>query len=86
MLLRDLPIGTTADLSDFAVAWWNGRDVTYAFLRDDESGLIGEEFDLDDYQWGEWRETFSKWADSPKFSQRAEVKGWLMDAPPFEAG
>jgi hypothetical protein len=41
MLLRDLPIGTTADLSDFAVAWWNGRDVTYAFLRDDESGLSG---------------------------------------------
>ncbi|KAA0999041.1 hypothetical protein FVF58_42780 [Paraburkholderia panacisoli] len=86
MLLRDHPNGTTADLSDFAVAWWNGNDVTYAFLRDDETGLIEEVFDLDDYLWGEWRETLSKWVDAPKFSERAEVAGWLMDAPPYEAG
>jgi hypothetical protein len=26
MLLRDQPIGTTADLSDFAVAWWNAHN------------------------------------------------------------
>jgi hypothetical protein len=29
MLLRDQPIGTTADLSDFAVAWWNGHNVMW---------------------------------------------------------
>lgn len=27
MLLRDQPRGMTADLSDFAVAFWNGRQV-----------------------------------------------------------
>lgn len=27
MLLRDMPIGTTADFSDVAVAYWDGMQV-----------------------------------------------------------
>lgn len=86
MLLRDLPVGTTADISDFAVAFWGGRELTFAFLRDDGSGRIDEEFDLDDYQWSEWEAEFSAWAEAPKFSERREVLEWIKDAPPFEAG
>lgn len=85
MLLRDLPQGTTADLSDFAVAWWNGHDVTFAFLRED-GDEIDAEFDLNDFVWNEWEPTFATWAAAPKFSVRDEVLDWMKDAPPFEAG
>lgn len=86
MLLRDVPIGTTADLTDFAVAYWGGRQVTYAFLAEDGSGDIGEEFDPDDYQWSEWERALSAWSEAPKFSMRREVLEWIRDAPPHEAG
>ncbi|MFK4448372.1 hypothetical protein ABH944_008430 [Caballeronia udeis] len=45
MLLRDLPCGMVADLGDFALAYWNGHEVVYAFLRDDGTDQINEEFD-----------------------------------------
>jgi hypothetical protein len=86
MLLRDLPIGTTADLTDFAVAYWGGRELTFAFLSEDRPGEIDEEFDLDDYQWAEFEPAFSAWVQTPKFSERREVLEWIKDAPPFEAG
>jgi hypothetical protein len=81
MLLRDQPIGTTADLADFAVAWWNGHNVIYAFLRDVESGRIEEEFDLDDYGWKQWEPDFAAWVETPKFSAQDEVLRRLKNAP-----
>ncbi|HEY1999921.1 hypothetical protein [Paraburkholderia sp.] len=86
MLLRDIPRGTTADIAPFAVAWWSGQCVTYAFLRDDASGQIEEEFDLDDYAWSQWQPEFEAWAEAPTFSVRSEILNWLKDAPPSEAG
>jgi hypothetical protein len=44
-----------AELTDFAVAYWSGREVVYAFLRDDDNAKIEEEFDLTAYAWDEWR-------------------------------
>jgi hypothetical protein len=84
MLLRDQPIGTTADLSDFAVAWWNGHRVTYAFLLNVESGRIEEEFDLDDYGWKRWEADFAAWVETPKFSAKDEVLRRLTNAPQSE--
>jgi len=52
-LLRDQPRGTAADLIDFAVAYWNGRQVVYCFLRDDDSGHVEKEFDMAEYVWEE---------------------------------
>ncbi|CAH2771962.1 MAG: hypothetical protein CBARDCOR_2101 [uncultured Caballeronia sp.] len=51
MFLRDLPRGTVAELTDFAVAYWDGRQVVYAYLRDDRPEQIEEEFDLSDCVW-----------------------------------
>jgi hypothetical protein len=84
MLLRDQPIGTTADLSDFSVAWWNGHNVTYAFLRDDSVRIVVV-FDLDDYGWKRWEPDFAAWVEAPKFSARDEVLRRQKDAPPNEA-
>ncbi|KXU82454.1 hypothetical protein CI15_33530 [Paraburkholderia monticola] len=80
----------TITLSDPVVvnglAYWNGNAVVYAFLCEDGSGLVVEEFDLNDFVWSEFDAQFTEWSTAPKFSERAEVKGWLMDAPPYEAG
>jgi hypothetical protein len=86
MLLRDCPKGTTADLEEGVVAYWNGHEVVYAFMCQDGSGLVVEEFDLNDFVWSEFDAQLSKWSAAPKFSMRAEVREWLMDAPPHEAG
>jgi hypothetical protein len=81
MMLRDLPRGTTADISDFAVAYWDGNRVTFCFLNDD-SGEVDEEFELGDYEWSEWKAVFECWMREPKFSKRDTVLSWLDDAPP----
>lgn len=84
MLLRDQPRGMTADLSDFAIAYWNGHQVIYGFLRDDDGGCLDEEYELADYVWEEWAQAFTAWCAMPTFTARAEVLDWLMDTPPHD--
>jgi hypothetical protein len=83
MLLRDLPRGSVAELTDFAVAYWDSRHVVYAYLRDDCPAQIEEDFDLCDCVWLELRPEFAGWLAAPHFSVRAEVRNWLKDTPPF---
>jgi hypothetical protein len=71
MLLRDLPVGTVAELDDLCIAWWNGNDLVFAHVCE-------EEFDLDDCEWHERREAFEAWLKEPKYSSRAEVRGWVL--------
>jgi hypothetical protein len=85
MLLRDQPRGMTAELSDFAVAYWNGHEVVYCFLRDDGCGRIEEEFQLADYVWEEWMVAFTAWCANPTFTNRAEVLDWIKDSPPLDS-
>lgn len=86
MLLRDLPRGTAADITDFAVAYWDGRQVVYAFLRDEGCGRIEEEFDLTEYEFEQWKDELEEWAKAPSFSVRPEILEWIKDSPPNEAG
>lgn len=86
MLLRDLPAGTTADLDDGIVAYWNGYAVVYAFLSEDGSGQVVEEFDLNDFVWSEFDAQLTRWSAAPEFSERPEVREWVKDAPPHEIG
>jgi hypothetical protein len=86
MLLRDLPPGMVAELSDFALAYWNGHEVVYCFLNDDKHRQIDEEFDINDYVWEEWAPVFAAWCAAPTFSKRPEVLNWLKDAPPYDVG
>ncbi|CAD6556761.1 hypothetical protein LMG28727_06189 [Paraburkholderia kirstenboschensis] len=86
MMLRDMPRGVTAELSDCMVAYWNGHSVVFAFLCERGTGAVEEEFDIDDYVWEDWRPTFENWLARPVFSASPEVELWLRDAPPHEAG
>jgi hypothetical protein len=83
-ILRDVRQRTIADLTDFAVAYWDGRKLRYAFLRDDGSGTLDEEFNLEDYEWEGWQNDFNAWIAHPKFAVRPEVTQWLNELPPFE--
>jgi hypothetical protein len=81
MLLRDLPRGTTADLTDVAVAYWNGTRLVGAYLRD--HGRIDEDFEFDENAWGAWRDEFLKWLDAPCFSERRDLKDALLAGTPM---
>ncbi|MFM0616207.1 hypothetical protein PQR37_19265 [Paraburkholderia nemoris] len=85
MLLRDLPTGTTAELTDFAVAYWDGRHVVGVYLREDGGDLLDEDFELDENAWANWSDELTAWLSAPRFSERAELKEWLKEAPPFES-
>ncbi|WGS55001.1 hypothetical protein LFL96_36595 (plasmid) [Paraburkholderia sp. D15] len=85
-MLRDLPAGTTADLTDYAVAFWNGSEVVYAFLFDDGSGRVGETFVLGDYEWKRWQDDFASWIAEPAFSVRPELSRRTWSAPVGNGG
>lgn len=77
MLLQDQPPCTAADLWDDTIAFWNGQQLVWAWLRDDESGLIEEEFELDLDQWDALAGVVGAWLESPRYSVRPELKAWL---------
>ena len=81
-LLRDQPRGRSAELTDFAIAYWNGHQVVYCFLRDDDSRHIEEEFDMAEYVWEEWSPAFAAWLSTPVFSARPQVLEGIKDTPP----
>ena len=69
-LLRGQPVGTTADLCDCMVAYWNGTSLVYAYLG---AGKVEDELDVDDSVWEEWRPNLERWHATPIFSVRDEV-------------
>jgi hypothetical protein len=86
MLLRDEPRGTAARFADYMVAWWDGRRVVFAWLREDNPALIEEEFDPSDLQWDEWADAFLRWRTGPVFERFDEIEQWIRESPPHEAG
>ncbi|ACC73725.1 hypothetical protein PPMP20_24160 [Paraburkholderia phymatum] len=84
-ILRDHGTGTTADLTDELVAYWNGHAVAYVLLHETASGANYEDFVMDDAQWTSWRSWLEAWMDSPTFSVRPEVRHWMSEEPPADA-
>lgn len=76
MLLRDMPIGTTADFSDVAVAYWDGTQVIGAYLRD--GGRLDEDFEFDENVWESWHDELVGWQANPTFTEREELKSSLQ--------
>ncbi|MEM5440154.1 hypothetical protein [Paraburkholderia diazotrophica] len=77
-LLVTMPAGTTADLTDGMIAWWNGARTIYAWIGkgDDgrHSGLHARELDLAD-DWGQFHDWLTAWINEPRFSARPDVDG-----------
>ncbi|RFU49624.1 hypothetical protein [Paraburkholderia sp. DHOC27] len=72
MILQDVAFGTTADLTDEAVAYWDGHRIVYATLAED-GGRVDREFDLG-ARWPEWRAWLEAWMSEPTFSVRPELQ------------
>ncbi len=83
MLLRDQPLGTSADLLDQTVAFWDGHRVVGIYLSADPPGL-DEEFELTDEFLDQIPEPIADWLVHPKYTFRPELLEWLKDAPPVE--
>jgi hypothetical protein len=83
-LLRDLP-GTAADLTDSAIAYWDGHRVVYCYVNED-TDLIDEEFDLNNGVWRDWEEYLSEWMAEPKFSVRPELRDRIDRSLTNDAG
>ncbi|MGF6440632.1 hypothetical protein [Paraburkholderia youngii] len=85
MLLRDVSRGVAARLTPFVVAWWDGNEVVFAFLREDDPQRLEEAFNLDDLLWDEWSAEFAGWLRAPRFDRFAEIENWIVVSPPREA-
>lgn len=84
MILRDLPRGTAVHLGDFALAYWDGHRAVFAFL--DDEGRPDEEFDPAHYLWEDLGPDFVAGIEDLRTSTPPELKAWLKDAPPHDAG
>jgi hypothetical protein len=76
-LLRAKPIGTTADLTATAIAYWDGEHIVGAFLSDDGSGRLNEEYELE-FAWESWHDDMTRWLACPRFTKRKELMEWLV--------
>ncbi|WP_253947403.1 hypothetical protein [Paraburkholderia xenovorans] len=85
-MLRDIPYGTSADLTGFAIAFWDGGKVVYAFLSADGCGVIEDEFELTDYEWQHWQDDLAAWINEPMFSVRPEINKRAWTAPAGSGG
>ncbi|MFM0239163.1 hypothetical protein [Paraburkholderia phytofirmans] len=81
-MLRRIPYGASADLTDYAIAFWDGARVVYAFISDnDGTERIDDEFELGEYEWNHWHEDFANWISEPVFSVRADLHKRPLAAP-----
>ena len=84
-VLRHHGAGTTADLTDELVAYWNGSGLSYVLLRENPAGAVREKFSMNDAHWSNWRSWLEAWIESPTFSIRPEVHSWLLEDPPDDS-
>jgi len=78
-LLRGRPMGTTADINRYTVAFWDGHEVRGFHLRHDDSGRLDEEFDFDERACNLLHADLVAWMAAPRYTARPELAGWLKD-------
>ena len=84
MLLRDHPAGTTADLLDYTVAYFNGHEVMGLHLGADKPGQIDEDFKLTNEFLDQIPEAVEGWLSHPTYTLRPELLKRLKDMPSFK--
>ncbi|MGV7242053.1 hypothetical protein [Caballeronia sp. M23-90] len=75
-MLKDRPPGTTADITEHTVIYWDGRQAVGAHVIADRPGFE-ESFDLDHHFLGDADEHLTHWFEDPKFSERPDLVAWL---------
>lgn len=75
-MLRDQPRGTTANVTEHTVIYWDGNTAVGVHLVADHPGFNGR-FELDDHFLGDAHEHLTDWFEDPKFSPRPDLVAWL---------
>jgi len=81
-LLRRLRLGTTADMNDCTVAFWDGQEVRGFRLRPDGSGRLDAAFDFDERSFNRLYADIVAWMAAPHYSMRPELVEWLKGTRP----
>jgi hypothetical protein len=77
--LREQPPGTAALLGDFAMAVLHNNSITFQYVVDPYSGVLGDEFTLTDDLWMERHEQLADWFNEPEFAEAITVRGDSMN-------
>ena len=77
-MLKDRPHGTTADITEHTVIYWDGHSVAGVHLIADYPEL-DVRFEIDEHFVGDAHEHLTQWLDNPKFSSRPDLVAWLDD-------
>jgi hypothetical protein len=77
-MLKDHPRGTTADMTEHTVIYWDGKSLVGVHLIPDHPGFDGR-FELDHHFLGDAHELLTHWFDDPKFSLRVDLVNRLGD-------
>jgi len=75
-MLKDRPRGTTADITEHTVIYWDGENAVGVHLIADHPGFDGR-FELDHHFLGDAHEHLTHWFKDPMFSSRADLTAWL---------
>ncbi|SAL33606.1 hypothetical protein AWB69_03021 [Caballeronia udeis] len=86
ILLRNRPPGTTADINNRTVAYWDGHEIRGIHLRNDKSGRLDEDFDFDERTINQLHADLVEWMAAPRYTVRPELADWLKGAPTFNVG
>ncbi len=78
-LLRDKPLGTTADITKHTVVCWNGEKLLGIHLCADHPGY-DDVFEIDHDFCGDVHEHLEEWLADPRFSHRPDLLGWLAQS------
>jgi hypothetical protein len=76
-LLRRLPLGTTADINERIVAFWDGQEVRGFHMRPDRGGRLHADFDFDERSFNQLHSDIVAWMAAPRYSMRPELADWL---------
>jgi len=79
-LLRRLPLGTTADINECTVAFWDGQEVRGFRLRSNAGGPLDAEFEFDERSFNRLHSDIVAWMAAPRYSMRRELVDWLRGA------
>ncbi len=75
-LLGQQPAGTTAELTEVAVAYLDVDGLVGVFLSKDSKGLLDEEFEFDENTWLNWSPELDAWLDKPTYARRSDFRAW----------
>jgi hypothetical protein len=79
-LLRERPRGTTADVTEHTLIYWDGDCAVGVHLCVDHP-VFEDRFELDDRFVGDAHEHLAEWFSRPHYSTRTDLIAWLDNLP-----